>query len=107
MAREREHETVDGAAADTGAVAVGVRELRASLADAIARARAGQRCVITQSGVPVAQLGPVDTGAPTLAQLLASGALIPPRRTGVFRAPEAVSVWQGVRIDQALRELRG
>ena len=89
------------------AVVVGVRELRGTLADAIARARAGQRCVITQSGVPVAQLGPLDTAAPTLAQLLASGALVAPRRTGAFRPPTPVPVWQGVRIDQALRELRG
>jgi prevent-host-death family protein len=91
----------------SGAVVVGVRELRATLAEAIGRARAGQHCVITQSGVPVAQLGPLDTGAPTLEQLLASGALIAPRRSGDFRPPDPVAVWQGVRIDQALRELRG
>ena len=63
--------------------------------------------MITSSGVPLAQLGPIDAGAPTLAQLLASGAVVAPRRTGEFRAPAPVSVWQGVRIDLALRELRG
>lgn len=85
----------------------GVRELRAGLGDAVRRAAAGQRTVITSGGRPVAQLGPLDEAAPDLARLIGAGALIAPRRTSEFRAPDAVQIWSGVRIDRALRELRG
>ncbi len=85
----------------------GIRELRASLADLVRRAAAGERTVITSHGRAVAQLAPLDEGAPDLDRLIAAGALIPPRRTGSWRAPEPVPTWAGVRIDRALRELRG
>jgi hypothetical protein len=55
----------------------------------------------------VAQLGPLDADAPDLERLIGAGAIIPPRRTSEWRAPEPVPVWAGVRIDQVLRELRG
>jgi prevent-host-death family protein len=97
----------DVANSDHAVEVVGIRELRASLAEAVRRAGSGQRTVITASGRPVAQLGPLDEAAPALAQLLAAGALVAPRRTGPFRAPTPVPVWSGVRIDRALRELRG
>ncbi|WP_420450903.1 type II toxin-antitoxin system Phd/YefM family antitoxin [Ilumatobacter sp.] len=86
---------------------VGVRELRAGLADAVRRAAAGERTVVTSSGRPVAQLAPLDADAPDLERLLGSGAVLPPRRGGTWRAPEPVAVWAGVRIDQVLRDLRG
>ena len=85
----------------------GIRELRADLASAVRRAAAGERTVVTANGRPVAQLGPIQHDAATLEQLLASGALVAPRRTSPFRAPDPVPVWSGVRIDRALRELRG
>ena len=85
----------------------GVRELRGSLADAIRRAEAGNRTVITAHGRPVAQLAPLDEAAPDIERLISSAALIPPRRTGRWRAPQPVPIWSGVRIDRALRELRG
>ena len=37
----------------------------------------------------------------------AAGAVLAPRRRSPWRAPEPVRVWSGVRIDRALRELRG
>jgi antitoxin (DNA-binding transcriptional repressor) of toxin-antitoxin stability system len=86
---------------------VGVRELRAGLADAVRRATAGQRTVVTSGGHPVAQLGPLDATAADLAALVAAGAVVPPRRTGAFRAPPPGRVWAGARSDQVLRELRG
>jgi prevent-host-death family protein len=86
---------------------VGVRELRAGLAEAVRRAGAGDRTVVTSAGRPVAQLGPLDADAPDLQRLIGAGAVIPPRRTGTWRAPDPVPVWAGVRIDQVLRELRG
>ena len=84
----------------------GIRELRASLPDAVRRATAGERTVITTHGRPVAQLGPLDEGSPDIDRLLAAGALVAPRRTD-WRPPQPVSIWSGVRIDRALRELRG
>lgn len=81
--------------------------MRAGLAEAVRRAEAGERTVITARGRPVAQLAPLDEGAPDIERLISSGALIPPRRLGPWRAPAAVPTWAGVRIDRALRELRG
>ena len=85
----------------------GIRELRAGLADAVRRAGAGQRTIITAHGRPVAQLAPLDEAAPDIERLLSAGALIAPRRTGDWRPPPAVTVWASVRVDRALRELRG
>lgn len=85
----------------------GIRELRSTLAEAVRRAGAGERTVITSHGRPVAQLAPLDEGAPDVDRLVSAGALIPPRRLGTWRPPQPVPVWSGVRIDRALRELRG
>jgi prevent-host-death family protein len=84
-----------------------VRALRAELAAAVRRAADGERTIVTVNGTPRAQLGPLDDQAPDLERLLASGAVIPPRRTSPWRPPAAVPVWSGVRIDRALVELRG
>jgi prevent-host-death family protein len=85
----------------------GVRGLRADLAGAVRRAAAGERTIITAHGRPLAQLGPLDEAAPDIERLISSAALIPPRRVGGWRPPPPVAVWSGVRIDRALRELRG
>jgi prevent-host-death family protein len=85
----------------------GIRALRGSLADAVRRATAGERTVITAHGTPVAQLAPLDEAAPDLDRLVAAGGLVPPRRTSTWRPPEPIPIWSGVRIDRALRELRG
>jgi antitoxin (DNA-binding transcriptional repressor) of toxin-antitoxin stability system len=93
---------------DTAEVrSIGIRELRAGLAEAVRRAGAGDRTVVTAGGRPVAQLGPLDADAPDLERLIGSGAVIPPRRTSEWRPPDPVPVWAGIRIDQVLRELRG
>lgn len=93
---------------------LGTRELRASLAAALRRARAGERIVITESGRPVAQLGPVDSPLAASAtqvsmdELVARGLVVPPRR----RVPESglrvtpVETYSGVRFDQVVRDLR-
>ena len=86
---------------------VGIRELRAALAESVRGAEAGERTVVTVGGRPVAQLGPLDADAPDLERLIGAGAVIPPRRTSEWRPPDPVAVWAGVRIDQVLRELRG
>jgi prevent-host-death family protein len=84
-----------------------IRTLRAELAAAVRRAAEGERTVVTVGGRPRAQLGPLDDQAPALDRLIAAGALVPPRRTTPWRPPAPVPVWSGVRIDQALAELRG
>lgn len=83
-----------------------MRELRGDLAGLLRRAGSGSRIVVTAHGRPIAQLGPLDEHAPDLDRLVASGALVPPRRRG-WRPPDPVPVYAGLRIDQALRELRG
>ena len=100
-------DALDGGALDGGALSLGIRELRSGLTDAVRRAQSGQRTVVTTGGRPVAQLGPLDADAPDLDRLIGAGAVVPPRRTGEWRAPEAVQVHAGSRIDQVLRELRG
>ena len=97
----------DRTGSGAGLRTAGVRELRAGLTDAVRRAAAGERTVVTSSGRPVAQLGPLDADAPDLDRLVGAGAVIPPRRSSDWRPPEPVRVWAGVRIDQVLRELRG
>jgi antitoxin (DNA-binding transcriptional repressor) of toxin-antitoxin stability system len=85
----------------------GVRHLRQSLAEAVRRAAAGERTVITANGRAVAQLAPLDEAAPDIDRLISSGSIVPPRRTSTWRPPAPVPTWSGVRIDRALRELRG
>ncbi|MCB9379534.1 MAG: hypothetical protein H6513_02450 [Acidimicrobiaceae bacterium] len=88
---------------------IGIRELRADLAAAVRRAGAGQRVVVSVGGRAVAQLGPVEPeqGQTVLADLVAAGMVVAPRRPGAARPTPPVPVWSGVRIDRALKELRG
>ena len=88
---------------------LGMRELRADLAAHLRRAGAGQRVVVSVGGRAMAQLGPIEAeqGQTVLADLLAAGAVIAPRRTDAARLAPAAPVWSGVRLDRALKELRG
>ncbi len=89
---------------------IGIRELREQASTYIRRAGAGQRILVTVSGAPVALLGPItgDTMPPlTIADLVARGAVMAPRRNGEFKPGDAISVHSGARIDQLLRQVRG
>ena len=88
---------------------IGTRELRAELATNIRRAGAGHRMVISIDGRATAQLGPVEPegGQVVLADLIAAGLVVAPRRTDPHRPQAAVPIWAGARLDRALRELRG
>lgn len=88
---------------------IGIRELRADLTALVRRAGAGHRTVVSIGGRAVAQLGPVEPeqGQAVLADLVAAGAVLPPRRTGAHRPGTPVPVWSGVRLDRALKEVRG
>jgi len=88
---------------------IGIRELRADLAAHVRRAASGQRVVVTVAGRAVAQLGPLEAeqGMTVLADLFAAGAVIAPRRIEPARPAIPIAVWSGVRLDRALKELRG
>lgn len=59
-----------------------MRELRNYASRVVARARAGERIVITVDGVPAAEIGPIvgPTHERTMAELVAGGLVIPPRQ---------------------------
>ena len=88
---------------------IGIRELRADLAASVRRAGSGHRVVVSVDGRAVAQLGPIEPeqGQTVLADLFAAGAVVPPRRSDASRLAPPVPVWSGVRLDRALKELRG
>ena len=89
---------------------IGIRDLRQQASTYIRRAGAGEHIVVTISGQPAAVLSPVDapqSGLPVIADLVASGAVIAPRRAGDFRFGDPINVHSGARIDQLLRQVRG
>lgn len=88
---------------------IGIRELRTDLTATVRRAGAGHRTVVTIGGRAVAQLGPVEPeqGQTVLADLFASGAVVAPRRSDAARPTPPIPVWSGVRLDRALKEVRG
>lgn len=63
----------------TSPMDIGISTLRAELSSWIQRAHAGEEIVVTDRGIPVARLLPVDT-APLLDQLTQRGVLNKPRR---------------------------
>lgn len=87
---------------------VGIRELRASLAAYVKRAQGGERLVVTIDGEPVAQLGHLsgDFTGVTIEDLVARGAVLPPRRRSHFFLDEPVVLPAGTRIDRALAQVR-
>lgn len=86
---------------------LGVRQLRNEVAAALRRAGDGERIVITADGVPVAELGPLSpTGAPTLADLIATGQVQPAHRDRP-PDPDPLPRPADVRLDDLLDELRG
>jgi len=88
---------------------IGTRELRSDLATHVRRAAAGHRVVISIGGRAAAVLGPIEDTGPDVGAdaLIAAGLLIPPRRPGAYRDVPPIPVWSGVRLDKALREVRG
>ena len=76
---------------------VAISTLRAELSGWIEHVRAGEEVVITERGIPVARLLPIDT-APLIERLTQQGVLGKPRRAdrpdaqGIVRARAADSV---------------
>lgn len=90
-------------------IRIGTRELRADLATMVRRAAAGQRIVVTVGGRTSAVLGPAEACGSDISveALVAAGLLLPPRRRDPYRPAPPIPVWSGVRLDRALREVRG
>lgn len=88
---------------------IGIRELRNNSAAVIRRAGAGERIIVTVDGRPVAQLGPLESGAEglTIDDLAARGLIEPARRSDRPGPSMVMPVWAGARIDQMVREIRG
>jgi prevent-host-death family protein len=91
---------------------IGIRQLRADLAAHIRRAGNGEPTIISVGGRPAAALVPIAmSDAPPsgghLSSLVASGGLIPARRTDGRLPSGTIQVWGNVRLDRLLREIRG
>lgn len=99
---------VDRVEAPTAAAVIGIRDLRADMAALVRRAGSGEQVIISVAGRSVAQLGPVHTsiGQLRMDDLIAGGQVIAPRRTGTYRPPDPIPVWQGSRIDKLLHDIR-
>lgn len=65
----------------TSRIEVGVRNLKNNLSRYLARARAGEEIIVTDHGRPVARLSSLDHQSDSLANLVASGAVRPPKNT--------------------------
>ena len=87
---------------------IGIRQMRAEAAVTVRRASAGEHLVVTIDGRPVASLGPLSgvDGQVRLADLVAQGLVIAPRRQGEWIPRDPIPVWSEVRIDRLLREVR-
>jgi antitoxin (DNA-binding transcriptional repressor) of toxin-antitoxin stability system len=92
-------------------MAIGVRQLRSDLAAHVRRAAGGETTIISVGGHPAAALGPLAMREPSdeadLSSLVASGAVIAPRRADRRVAEGTVPTWANVRLDRLLREIRG
>ena len=86
---------------------IGIRELRQDVAAVVRRASSGEQVVVTVDGAPVARLVPIEPGAggPTLDDLVAVRAVLPPRAPRPA-TPTPLDTPVDARTDRALREVR-
>ena len=81
---------------------VGVRELRANLADLLRRAERGERIVVMSNGAPIAQLGPLGPGPEmSLDDLVSAGLVAPPASA---RGPVPIEA-HSLAVDQNARDV--
>lgn len=83
---------------------MGIRELRNETTRAVRRAMAGERIIITISGTPAAQLGPLNQGdaAPTLDDLVAAGLVRPARRKTHREPPVPIRLPDGPSVSDTV-----
>jgi prevent-host-death family protein len=88
---------------------VGVRELRQNLSIYLRRVKAGERLVVTERNLPVAELVPLDADLDPIERMIAEGKLWPPTRS-LRDLPPPVEVpgepYAGTRALQEMREDR-
>jgi prevent-host-death family protein len=60
---------------------VGVRELRQNLSVYLRRVKAGERLIVTERNLPVAELVPLDADLDPIERMIAEGRLWPPTRS--------------------------
>ena len=82
---------------------IGVRELRQNASRYLARVKAGETVEITERGVLVARLVPLQQSESARDRLIAAGKLIPAR--GPRRLPQPMTV-EGPLTSEVLDELR-
>lgn len=91
-----------------GVERIAIRELRNQASRVVGRARAGERIIITVDGVPAAQIVPLDPGPRemTMAELIATGRVIPPRTTAPAPPASPIAAPPGPTTTQLLRQDR-
>ena len=86
---------------------VGVRELRQNLSVYLRRVKGGERLVVTERNVPVAELVPLDADLDPIERMIAEGLLEPPTRS-LRDLPPRIAVpgdpYAGTRALQEARE---
>ena len=89
---------------------VGVRELRQNLSVYLRRVKAGERLVVTERNLPVAELVPLDADLDPIERMIAEGRLLPPTRSLRDLPPplevRGRSLRAGTRALQEMREDR-
>jgi prevent-host-death family protein len=85
-----------------------VRELRNQASQVVRRARAGERLIITVDGIAAAEIGPVSVAgqAPSLQELIATGAVVAARVRTPPPPPTPRRVRPGMSSAEVLHQLR-
>ncbi len=74
----------------TTPVEVGVRDLKNNLSRYLSRVQKGEEVIVTDRGRPVARLSPLDHPLDRLADLVASGAVQPPKSATRYRPAQRI-----------------
>jgi prevent-host-death family protein len=85
---------------------VGVRELRQNLSVYLRRVKAGERLVVTERNLPVAELVPLGADLDPIERLIAEGRLIPPTRSLEDLPPPLPAGDDPYELTRALQEMR-
>lgn len=85
---------------------VGIRELRQNLSIHLRRVAAGEWLRVTEHGRPVAVLGPLPPDDHPLADLVATGEVIPARTRLAALGPPLQSAEGALPLSESLRQLR-
>ena len=85
---------------------VGVRELRQNLSVYLRRVKAGERLVVTERNLPVAELVPLGADLDPIERMIADGRLIPPTRSLKDLPPRIVVPGDPYAGTRALQEAR-